>query len=275
MTEANARRANHRLSISAMCSYPWTFDQDLALWEDVGAQYVGLIVAKLDPDPEYCMARLTETGITASTLITRGFDLAAPETWEATRDTHRAVIDLAARHGARSIYFTSGRTTGARWSEDLARLADAVGPTVEHAKARGVPAAIEPSLRTSVSFVNTLRDAIDVAERTGLGLVADFGNMWMERDFREVVARAVPHLVLMQIGDMVIGSPERPAPGGRAHIGEGELPLRRMITDILDAGYQGLFDLEVVPADFTQGYDAATLVRGVANASALLDELGV
>jgi len=273
--ESNTPAANHRLSVSAMCSYPWTFDQDLALWEEAGVQHAGLIAAKLEPDPENCMTQLTRAGITAATVITRGFDLTSPHTWEATHEAHRAVIDLTARHGGHSIYFTSGPTTGGTWNDNLARLADAVAPTVKYAKERGVPAAIEPSLRTNVSFVNTLRDAIHVAERTGLAIVADFGNMWMERDFREVVRSAVPHLALMQIGDMVIGSYEVPPPGGRAHIGDGELPLRRMMTDVLDGGYTGIFDLEVVPADFTQGYDHATLVRGIANASALLDELGV
>lgn len=150
-----------------------------------------------------------------------------------------------------------------------------MAPTVAHGKANGVIAAIEPSLRTSVSFVNTLRDAIDVAERTGIGLIADFGNMWMERDFREVLARAMPHIALMQIGDVVVGSSSRPAPGGRAHIGEGELPLRRMMQDVLDAGYTGVFDLEVVPANFAQGFDEATMRRGIASASALLDEMGI
>jgi sugar phosphate isomerase/epimerase len=266
---------NHRLSVDAMCSYPWSFDQDLAVWSDVGIRHAGLLVSKLGSDPDASMERLTAAGIRASTLITEAFDLAAPQTWDATRAAHRLALDLMAKHGGHSIYFTPGRTTGASWSEDLERLAEAVAPTVAHAKANGILAAIEPSLRTSVSFVNTLRDAIDVATRTGISLIADFGNMWMERDFREVLVRAMPHIALMQIGDVVIGSSGRPAPGGRAHIGEGELPLRRMMQDVLDAGYTGVFDLEVVPANFATGCDEASLRHGISAASALLDEMGI
>ena len=120
-----------------------------------------------------------------------------------------------------------------------------------------------------------LRDAIDVAERTGLGIVADFGNMWMERDFRETLARAMPHVALMQIGDMVIGATGRPAPGGRAHVGKGELPLHRMMQDVIDAGYAGVYDLEVVAANFAQGYDAEELREGIFAASGLLDAMGL
>ena len=99
--------------------------------------------------------------------------------------------------------------------------------------------------------------------------------MWMERDFRETLHRAMPHVALMQIGDMVIGATGRPAPGGRAHIGEGELPLRRMMQDVLDAGYDGVFDLEVVAANFAAGCDEQVLRKGILAASDLLDSMGI
>jgi sugar phosphate isomerase/epimerase len=264
---------HHRLSVSAMCTFPWSFDQELALWSSLRLRYAGLFGGKLE-DPARALEQLTAAGIRASTFIAASFDLAAPDTWDATRAAQRAALDLMARHEGCSIYFTPGRTTGASWNEDLDRLADAVAPTIAHARKVGVPAAIEPSLRTAVSFVNTFRDAIDVAERTGLSLVADFGNMWMERDFRDVLARARPHIALVQICDVIIGSPRRLSAAGRVHVGEGELPLRRMLQDVLDAGYDGVFDLEVVGADFTSGAGAADLSRGVAAASALLADLG-
>lgn len=266
---------NPRLSVSAMCSFRWSFEQDLTLWHSLGLRHAGLLVSKLAEAPDAKMEQLTAAGISASTLITEGFDLSKPESWEKTRTAHRDAIDLMARFGGHSIYFTPGRTTGAPWRDDLQLLADAVEPSVAYGREKNVKVAIEPSLRTSVSFVNTLRDAIDMAEFTGVSIVADFSNLWMERDFREVFARAVPYIALLQIGDIVIGGNGRPAPGGRAHIGEGELPLARMMEEVLDGGYKGLFDLEVVPADFTAPTDEVALRKGIYAASALLDEFGV
>src|SRR5579864_4235045 len=99
--------------------------------------------------------------------------------------------------------------------------------------------------------------------------------MWMKRDAREVLKRAAPHLALVQICDVIIGSTGRPPPGGRVHIGEGELPIRRLMQEILDSGYEGVFDLEVLgPLIEKEGYDSAVR-RCVANASALLTEMGV
>ena len=266
---------NARLSVDAMCTYPWSFAQDLALWSSMGVRHAGLLIFKLGDDPAARMAELTQAGIGCSTIITESYDLCRPESWDATRTAQRRAIDLAAGANGHSIYFTPGRTTSISWAEDLNRLAEAAAPVVAYARQRGVLAAFEPSLRTSVSFINNLRDAIDAAERTGLSIIADFGNMWMERDFRETLARAMPHIALMQIGDMVIGSAGRPPPGGRAQIGKGELPLRRMLQDALDAGYEGVFDLEVVPANAIAGCDEAELRAGIEAASRLLDELGV
>jgi sugar phosphate isomerase/epimerase len=258
-----------------MCTYKWSFDQDLALWRDLGLRHAGLLGYKLGDDPSGKLAKLKSAGIDAATVITDTFDLRKPASWEKTRAAHRAMIDQVAAIGGHSIYFTPGRTTDAPWRDVVRTFADAVAPTVAHGKARGVLASIEPSLRTSVSFVNTLRDAIDVSELTGVSLVADFGNMWMERDFREVLRAAMPHIALIQISDVIVGASGKPPPGGRAHIGEGELPLRRMMQDVLDAGYTGVFDLEVVGPKFDADCDEATLRRGVLSASALLEEMGI
>jgi sugar phosphate isomerase/epimerase len=266
---------NPRLSIDSMCTFTWPFEQELALWSELGVRHVGLLINKVDDAPERKLKQLDDAGIRISTLIVGGFQLADRSNWAATQAAQRAAIDMVAEHRGLSIYFTSGRTVRCDWDEDFALLAEAVAPTVAYGRERGVIAALEPTTRTSSSFVTTLADGIDVAERTGLGIVADFANVWAERGLPQTIRRAAPHVALWQIDDIVIGGTGRPAPGGRAHIGEGELPLERMMRDVLASGYREVFDLEVVPADFTQPIDEAELRRGIAAASALLDTMGV
>lgn len=254
-----------RLSVNALSSIQWSFDQDLELWQQLGVRHAGLLISKIAENRDSKIARLKAAGIAPSTLVIGSFALSKPESWEATRASVNASLDTVASLGGGSVYFTPGRTTGAPWREVLALFADAVAPCVDYAKKRGVTLAMEPSLRTDVSFINTLRDAIDVAELTGLKLIADFGNCWMERDLREVLRRAGPHIGLVQICDVKIGGP-----GGRVHLGEGDLPLDRLMRDVLDSGYAGLFDLEVLgPAIEEEGY-ASALPRGVQSASKLL-----
>lgn len=260
-----------RLSVNALSSFNWSFEQDLALWQKLGVRHAGLLISKIDDDVDGKLARLLDAGIRPSTIVCGSFSLAAPDSWNRTRDQLNGLLDsAAAADRGCSVYFPPGRTSGVRWDEVLDQFAEAVAPCVALARACGVKLAFESSLRTDASFVNTLRDAVAVAERTGLGLVADFANCWMERDLRGTLLKAGPHLALVQIGDVIIGGPGKPSPGGRVHIGDGELPVQRLLKDVLDTGYPGLFDLEVLgPVIEQEGYESA-LPRGVRQASDFL-----
>jgi sugar phosphate isomerase/epimerase len=267
-----------RLSVNALSSYSWTFEQDLALWSELGIGWAGLIGAKLGEDFTGGLARLADAGIRASTVIAQGFDLGAPDSWEASRAALHRVVDGVAAHGGWSAYVTPGRTTFAPWGEVLELFARAAGPSADYARAKGVRLAFEPSFRPDVSFVNTIRDAIDAAEATGLGIVVDFGNCWMERDFREVLLRAAPHIALVQVGDAQVGpvqGPGQPPASGRVPFGEGDLPVARMLQDVMETGYTGPIELEL-PGHLgeTEGYEPV-IRRGVEKASLLFDELGL
>ncbi|TCM14603.1 sugar phosphate isomerase/epimerase [Novosphingobium sp. PhB165] len=259
-----------RLSVDAMCSFQWPFERELALWKDMGVRHAGLLMNKVAEDPDRHLGALDDAGIHISTLITAGFQLGDRSSWNAIRAVQKAMIDLVAAHKGHSIYFTTGRTVNCDWDEDLALFAEAVAPTVAHARECGVIAAFEPSLRTSASFCTTLADAIEIAETTGLGIVSDFSNNWMERGLRETLKRAMPHIALVQIGDIAISGR-----GGRSHIGRGDLPLQRMMSDVLDAGYEGIFDLEVVPADYTAETNEDELRAGISAASDLLHAMKI
>ncbi|MBU6268468.1 MAG: sugar phosphate isomerase/epimerase [Sphingomonadales bacterium] len=267
-----------RLAVNALSSFRWSFDEELALWRELGLGWAGIIGQKLGADVDGGFHRLADAGIRVSTVIVAGFDLSQSQTWPATCDALAGWIETARRHDAWSLYITPGRTTGAPWGDVLETFAEAVAPCAAFAREQGVRLAFEPSLRPDVSFVNTVRDAIDVARRTDLGIVVDFGNCWMERDFREVLLAAAPHIALVQVGDTVIGGTRAPGPaaaGGRVPFGEGDLPIARMLTDVRDTGYAGPIELELPgPLGESEGY-ATVIRRGVRQAEALFAQVGL
>ncbi|MDG2004201.1 MAG: sugar phosphate isomerase/epimerase [Novosphingobium sp.] len=267
-----------RLSVNALSSYSWTFEQDLELWRDLGIGWAGLIEAKLNKDLSGSLRKLADAGIQASTVIAQGFDLLAPQSWEASRDALHKTIDGVADHDGWSVYITPGRTTFAPWGEVLDVFARAAGPSAGYARSKDVRLAFEPSFRPDVSFINTIRDAVDAAEAAGLGIVVDFGNCWMERDFREVLLRAAPHIALVQVGDTKVGpvqGPGQPPASGRVPFGEGDLSIARMLQDVKDTGYTGPIELEL-PGHLgeTEGYEPV-IRRGVEKADLLFEELGL
>jgi sugar phosphate isomerase/epimerase len=100
----------------------------------------------------------------------------------------------------------------------------------------------------------------------------------MERDFRETVIRAAPHIALVQVGDTQVTGPMAPGPAtgaGRVPFGEGDLPIERMLRDVKDSGYPGPLELELPgPLGETEGY-ATVIRRGAEGASALFEKVGL
>jgi sugar phosphate isomerase/epimerase len=256
-----------------MCTYPLPFAEELSLWDELEVTQVGVLVAKLDAyGRDAAVAALSERSIRAVTIITSCFDLSAPSTWGVTRAAVNEAVDLATVIGG-CVYFTPGRRDGRTFDQLTASLTEAVAPCAEYAKSKGVRLAIEPSLRTDVSYVHTLRDGLDVARQAGIGVIADLGNCWMERDYEATVGLAGPRIGAVQFADAVFGSPGHPPPGGRAVVGDGDLPVGSFIGAALAAGYTGGFELEQVgPLIEAEGCDEA-LRRGVRRASLLLEEV--
>jgi sugar phosphate isomerase/epimerase len=57
--------------------------------------------------------------------------------------------------------------------------------------------------------------------------------------------------------------------------GDGDIPIERLVSSILDTGYEGPFDIEVLgPRIEEEGYRSA-IARSAEFASEMLDRLGV
>ena len=258
--------AHPRLSVSQMCTYAWPFAETLALWDELGVRHAGLILEMVD---EPGRAAVKQHSMTATTALTRNFDLAAPETWDVTRALLNQATDLAARLGG-CPYFTPGPSDGRPIGELTAALAQAAAPCVAYAESRGVRLAIEATGRADRSFVHTLRDGIEVAEQVGIGIVADLGICWMEPDFEDTVRRAGSRIAVVQISDAVPGKSDH---SDRVVPGDGDLDISAFIEATLEAGYTGAFELELVgPAIEAEG-PARAVRRAVEHVSALLERI--
>ena len=75
----------------------------------------------------------------------------------------------------------------------------------------------------------------------------------------------------MQVSDFKVGTV---ASSQRLVPGDGDIPIARILDVVLDAGYEGVFDLELIgDAIAAEGYDAA-VPRAVDRLGELLTELG-
>jgi sugar phosphate isomerase/epimerase len=260
-----------RISVSAISTFDWSLADDLAFYARAGITNVGVSVAKLERHGwDDGAQRVVDAGVRVTNLIGLGpFHLAHPERWPAQQERLVRALDVAARVRAECLIFTTGPAGPLPWDEAADALEAAMAPVLAESRARGIPFAIEHTnpLRVDVGFVHSLRDAIDLGRRLGTGVCMEINAAWAERDLAATIRDGVDALRLVQVSDYAVGTLTTPA---RLVPGDGDIPLGRIIGDVLAAGYAGCFDLELIgPAITAEGFESA-IARAVAHLEALL-----
>lgn len=263
-----------RVSLSAISTFQWSLDEDLAFYERAGITAIGASLAKLEAAGiEDGARRLRDAGVRVSNLIGIGpFHLDDPSQWDGQRDRVRRAVDAAEAVAAECMILTTGPSGQLSWEDAADALEQALTPVIADAHARGVPFGLEHtnSLRVDVGFVHTLADVVDLARRLGIGVCVETNACWAERGLGTTIEDGVDTFRIVQVSDFRIGTLSTP---NRLVPGDGDIPLERILGQVLAAGYPGCFDLELIgPRIDEEGYDAACR-RAVAALGDLLERL--
>ena len=269
-----------RLCVNQASSVTWTLEQDLAFFAEAGIVDVSLLLRKLvDAAPRLgglsqAIQRVRDAGLRVDNIaVGPCFELARPLQWDEGRDRLRSCLETARSLGSRCVVITTGGPAGLAWEDAAYALASAIAPVVDEARKGGLELAVENTngLRFDISFAHTLRDTVDLARRIGLGVCMEVNNVWCERGLAATIAGNVELLRMVQVNDFVVGTLQTP---DRAVPGDGDIPLRRILGWLLDAGYAGFFELEIVgPRIEAEGYPRA-IARSLDYLGGLLIELG-
>ncbi|WP_051329152.1 sugar phosphate isomerase/epimerase family protein [Geminicoccus roseus] len=207
-------------------------------------------------------AGLAVTCLCRGSYLTFGSELQR----DAILEDNRRAIDEAAAIGAPTLCMVVGGLPDGM--TDLARargqVAEQLAALLPHARAHDVRLAVEPlhpMYAADRSCVSTLAQALDICDRVGpeLGVMIDAYHLWWDPDFAAGLARAgADRLLGWQICDWQV--PTRDLLQDRGMIGDGVIDLRRMHRQVLDAGWQGMVEVEIFSAlDWDQRPMAETL----------------
>ncbi|MHB8220428.1 MAG: sugar phosphate isomerase/epimerase family protein [Acidimicrobiales bacterium] len=267
--------AHPRLSVSTLSSKSLTFEENVDLFQRLGVPRIALGLATLrafgyqSAVDHLAGVPLEVTGIAGVSPL----DLASPRDWPSQQADLLACAAAAADLGAGTLVLTSGCPRGLTWEEAAAAFERAIEPVAKACRDLGVHLAVEHTspLRLDVGFVQSLADALDLAETLGIGVCMEVNACWMERGLATTVKRGVGLIAVVQVSDYVVGStcsPDRVVPG------DGDIPLARILGNVLEAGYRGMFEIEVLgPKIEAEGY-ASAISRSVEWTGTLLAELG-
>ena len=184
-----------------------------------------------------------------------------------------AAIDAAQALGADTLYLLTGGRGPLGWEATAERFAALVEPCLDAARAGGVSLLIEnaSALYADVHIAHGLADTIRLAEQAGVGVCIDLFHCWAEAGLEDLLRRAVPRCGLVQVSDYVLGDRSLPA---RAVPGDGAIPLERLLGTLLEAGYEGMFDIELLGPRIEAEGNAAAAARAAEHLSAMLAALG-
>lgn len=252
---------HHRLSVNSISSMHQPLTEDMSMWAELGVSQVGLTSRKLAGEGWDRSAQLVrEAGLEVANVATEGTALAES-------------LRFSAEVGCPTAYFCTGPATSRAWEGAVDSFCESIASHVATAGRSGVRLAVEPTnpLRAHRSFVFSFRDALDLAYAAGIGVVLDIYVSWCERGLEQMIRDNVDAIALVQISDYVLGTLDTP---NRAVPGDGDVPLSLLISEVLEAGYEGPFDLEILgPRIESEGY-ARAICRSIERTSELLDRLG-
>lgn len=230
------------------------------MWRGLGIDVVGLISPKLEPS-DWDVRLVTDADLQ---VLSIGVDMAGLE----------RALEYAGSVGADSVWTCTGPLGSRSWEQAVDDFCESIAPAVTRAAELGVELAVEPTnpLRCDVSFTFTMRDTFDLARAAGVGVVLDLAMCWYERGLEELVRKNVDVLTLVQINDYKLGTFSTP---DRSVLGDGDIPLERLIAMFLDAGYSRPFDLEILgPKIDAEGYPSA-IRRSLDEFNQIIGRLGV
>ncbi len=240
----------------------WPFERDVRRLAELGVRAIAVSRPKIEAyGVDRGIRLLKDTGLTPAALLSTGFfTLDARSQWPGQLDTARRAIDLAARLGVEALVVLTGPPGALDYEQAEGRFLELLGALVPEAQRAGVRLALEPNncLRVDLGYIHTLHDALDLADQVDspwFTVCFEINNAWIERRLYANIRERARRIGLVQINDFKRGTQCTPS---RVPLGDGLIPIERIMRTFLDAGYQGYFDVELVgPEIEAMGYDEA------------------
>ena len=203
-------------------------------------------------------ARIVRSNNLRVTGLCRGgmFPADTPAGRQANIDDNLRAIDEAAALGADCLVLVVGGLPGS--SKDIAEarqmVADGIAAMLPHARASGVPLAIEPlhpMYAADRACVNTIDQALDMAGQLGegVGVAIDVYHVWWDPNLAAAIARAgrEQRIYAHHICDWLVPTTDMLL--DRGMMGDGVIDLRGIRRMIEAAGYAGPQEVEIFSRD--------------------------
>ena len=239
------------LSMNETTTFRWSFEEDVAHYAEAGIRAMGVWRQKLS-DCGQTKARelLRRAGMKVSHLLwAGGFTGSDGRSYLESLEDAGEALRTAAALGAETLVVYSGPRAGHTFNHARRLIHGALAELAPRAAELGVTLAIEPmhpGCAAEWTFLTTLDDTLALLEAVAspqVKMVLDTYHLGQDEGFVERVAKIVPQVAIVQLGDA------RRPPGGeqnRCRLGEGVVPLGAIVAALKAGGYDGYYGVELL-----------------------------
>ncbi|MEV4273432.1 sugar phosphate isomerase/epimerase family protein [Micromonospora chalcea] len=260
--------------VNQFTTMPWTFEQDVENYIQLGVAALELCEIKLDPHRRgEQLDLIAQAGLPVVSVqpAVRAMVPSASQPQPRSRkervESFRRSIELIAAYAPGATFVTNtGPAPGGDMAEAIRQTISDHRELAAIAANHGVRIALEPlnpvslNLETAIWTYGQALDIVQAVDREEVGICLDLWNLWQDNQLVAGINAAPDRVFLLQVSDW-----RTPRSGSdRRSIGTGEIPVGPLLHAVHDAGYRGPCVLEIFSQNVPDSlYDADlhTLIR--------------
>jgi sugar phosphate isomerase/epimerase len=240
-----------QLAMSQMTTFHWSMSEDIVNYQSAGIPGIGLWRRKIEDFGELpTIDFLRHAGMSVSSLSWAGCftGFQGLSLWDALEDAHSA-IELAGKVQADCVVISSGPRAGHTFNHSRNLLVDSLKFLADFAAENNVKLALKPMLPahakdwTFLNCIDSTLEALSLCQHPQVKMVFDLFHLRHEPNLIEHIPSIVPEIALVQFSDWKNGSStntEGCIPG------EGDLPIDSILSRLIDSGYKGFFETQIL-----------------------------
>ncbi len=251
-----------RLSVYENTTPGWSFEEDVRNYHKAGINGIGVGYDKIrDMQVEEVARILNDFGLQVSSLALTGFytrDAKERQELPFCIVDFTQAIELAHRIKAGYLLVLSGppnmKNGGIKAAERLTRdsLRD-MAPLAEKLDVKLGLEILHPMYLDAWSAISTIEQAMDIIEDVdskNVGLVLDLYHIFWDPKLSEGIKRAAGKIFGVHVNDWRY--PTRDILQDRVLIGDGIIPVHKIIREIIATGYDGPFEIEILSEELSK-----------------------
>ena len=254
------------LSMNQLSTLRWPFERDVHEYASAGFQSMGIWRPKLsDVSEDRGVRLLREYGMEVSNLLWAGGFTGSDG--RSYRDAVRDAIDAihtASHLETECLIIYTGSWGGHTQSHAYRLVRNALTELLPHAEEFGITLALEPmspACGAEWTFLSSLQEALDIIdpfESPYLKLALDTYHFAIDGP------PALQHLedIVDRIAVVHLGDGLDPPVGeqNRCRLGDGRIPLQKIVATLKSSGYDGFLDVELM-GESLEGLDYQDLLQ--------------